>query len=522
LEREIVGMPVNSAITRQGSRMTGCSRYVSRLSSGLPGSEWVTLLTDGGTSQRTIRDVVDQRVEGSAIAFHPITLKVGFHSIAEWRKEAPDRILEVRLSSGRSIRGSARRSFFTLDLNGDVRPVPARELKPGSRLAIPRRIPDPSSGGAVLNLPDLAPPHAWESLVLEGPSIAAAFRERGWEMDAILKQIGIGHVSFYRQRRRMPYWGAVLSGISNSLTAMDRLGFRGSRHTLPIAIEIDEDLAWLIGLYVAEGYRRRGQVVLANTDRRILARVERVGRRLGVGAYRGPHSVTLSSSLLSEALSWIGVGGKAHSKRVPFAVCGWPQPLVQSFFDGLVDGDGSREKTRISVWTVSDDLASDLLWLAPRLGMRAAAWHRNRGENGLYQIGFPYREHKLQTAIPNPRALLLRIRREAGLRQNEASMSMGYRSETGLNNLEKRYENVRRATLLRIRDFYAGRKPPPNSVQSLNHIVEGDLAWDSVAYVKDTKQVEAVYDLRLNLAGSHTPNILAGRGGIFQGPRTTV
>lgn len=483
--------------------------------SSLPRSEPITLLEDGGTTERPIGEVVEKRIEGAVVAFDPVTFEVGFHPITGWYQGPPDRIFEVSLASGRSIRVTGGHSLFTLGRDGEIHRVRALELEPGSRVAIPRRIPDPSNVHPVLDLPRLAPESAWPDLVIEGPSVDTAFRTRRWEVDAILEEVGIGHAWFYRKRGRLPYLVAVLAGVTGQLVHEDRLGFRGSSHTLPLTIDIDEDLAWLVGLYVAEGYRRRGQVVLSNTDEGILRRVERIAHRIGVTTYRGPWSVTLLSSLLSEALSWLGVGGKAHAKRIPQSVFGWPQHLIQAFFDGLVDGDGSRDPQRTSVWTSSDGLVGDLLRVAPRLRLRAAAYRRERGRQILYQVAFPNREHKLLTAVPNPRELLRSLREEAGLTQIAASIGMGFRSESGLNNIEKRYENVRRLTLDRIRRFYGSLDPAPSRLGDLERIVDGDVAWDVVREVRDTGTFETVYDLEVRPNGQAIENFLGGHGGVF-------
>ena len=85
-------------------------------------------------------------------------------------------------------------------------------------------------------------------------------------------------------------------------------------------------------------------------------------------------------------------------------VFGWPTRLVESFLEGLVDGDGSREAVPHSVWTCSDGLVEDLLVLGPRLGFRAAVSTRQRGESQLHQVYFAINEHKLLTTAPLPDA----------------------------------------------------------------------------------------------------------------------
>src|SRR5439155_12015363 len=135
-------------------------------------------------------------------------------------------------------------------------------------------------------------------------------------------------------------------------------------------------------------------------------------------------------------LGWLGTGTGAHSKRIPPLVFDWTRALIESFLEGLVDGDGSRDPTRTSVWTCSDGLASDVLLLAERLSLRAGSSMRRRGHSRLWQIYMPTNEHKLLTSVPLPDRLLVEVRELVGLDQAAASQLIKYRYPTDLYNIE--------------------------------------------------------------------------------------
>ena len=129
----------------------------------------------------------------------------------------------------------------------------------------------------------------------------------------------------------------------------------------------------------------------------------------------------------------------------------------------------------------------------------------------------PVNEHKLLTSVPLPDRLLVDIRREAGLAQAAASRLAGYRNPTDLCNLECRSgrETVRLATLRRLRAAYARRPECPPSLTRLARLVDGGLVWDSVVEVRDTGEVEPIFDLEVRPAGRRVENFLAGQGGVF-------
>src|SRR5205823_1905261 len=83
-----------------------------------------------------------------------------------------------------------------------------------------------------------------------------------------------------------------LAGGPPPLGAQDRLAYKGSRASLPAVLRLDEELAWLLGMYVAEGYRRARQVVISNTDQRLLDRAEAVFRSFDQRVHRSAGAVT--------------------------------------------------------------------------------------------------------------------------------------------------------------------------------------------------------------------------------------
>jgi deoxycytidine triphosphate deaminase/intein/homing endonuclease len=485
--------------------------------SSLPGDETVLFLHEGEVRQRRIGDIVAKRLEGSVVSFDPETFAVSCSEVTGWYEGPADRIYEVVLASGRSVHVTAGHNLFSLDRDGRLAKVRTGQLRPGTMVAIPRRVPDPEIAPPVLDVLALAPEGAHAALTVSGPSVRAAFEREAGALRVALEDAGLPHGWYCEQQGRLPVRvAAQVPGLLAALGADDRIRFKGARSGLPARLPVDQDVAWLLGLYTAEGYRRRHQVVLSNTDQRILDRVERVLRRLELPVYRTAGAITCCSSMLSAMLEWIGMAGRAHAKRAPAMLLGWPRSQLVAFYDGFVDGDGSREPTRDSLWTCSDGLVGDLLLLAARLGHRAAVTTRTRGASRLHQVFLPHEEHKLLTTVPLPDRLLVQTRETAGLDLAAATARAGYASRSSISNLENRSarDTVRRTTLRRLRDAYGGGSDP-DARGRLDRLVDGDLAWDRVVEVRDTGRVEPIYDLEVRPDGRKVENFLAGTGGVF-------
>lgn len=488
--------------------------------SSLPASEEVLVLERDGLVRRTIGELVKSPRDASVVGFDPHTFEVSYHGITGLYEGPPDRIFEVRLASGRSVRVTAGHNLFTLGRQGHIQKVRTGDVSPGVMVAVPRRVPQPPQPENRVRVLDLAPEHELRRLCLEGPTIDRRIATDWPTVEAALQTAGYGTTApYYRNRRRLP-WGAaaLVDGLLGGLGSADRVGARGERHSLPAVLEVDAEIAWMLGMYVAEGYRRDGQVTISNTNQPRLDRLERIFGRLGLGLSRSPGAVTCCSRLVSQFFSWLGMGGKAPTKRIPAMALGWSDDVLESLLTGIVDGDGSFEGGRTSVWTTSSGLVSDLLLLFARLGKRAGSCPRLR-PNILpsWQVYAPDSEHKLLTTVPLPDELLRRIRTTTGLAQNAAALRAGNRHASDLNNIEQRVgrDAIRFATIRRLRDSYAGAGAPAADVALLSRLAEGDLAWDRVVEVVDTGSVEPVYDLEVRPEGRKIENFLAGSGGVF-------
>jgi deoxycytidine triphosphate deaminase/intein/homing endonuclease len=488
--------------------------------SSLPGSEIVYVAEHGRLRPRAIEDVVRKQLPAHVVGFDPETFEVGLHQITGWYEGPPDRIYEIELASGRHVRVTAGHNLFSLDRNGELMKLRTSQIVPGMQVAVPSIIPCTTEADHTIAVLDHAPEPAPVELTVCGPTIARLFIDHNEDIVTQLRAIGVPHVSYYRACHRLPYEVIrLLPGAVESLTSEDRVGWRGGKNTLPATFPVTTDLAWVLGMYVAEGYRRHQQVVISNTDQGLLDRVQAVLTDLGLTMHRGPGAISVGSSALSAFLGWVGTGGKAPTKRVPPLVFGWPPDLIDAFISGVVDGDGSTDGGRTSVWTTSRGLMGDLLVLFTMLGRRAGSCRRPPRGNAVtaWQVYAPDNEHKLLTSVPLANDLLTNLRRRAGLTQRQLAQLAGYSHPTDIANIETRSNRdaVRRRTLARLRVALSKSHPGDALQQRLDRLVDGGLAWDRVVDVRDTGVTEPIFDLEVRPNGRKVENFLAGSGGVF-------
>jgi deoxycytidine triphosphate deaminase len=512
---ERVALPSDLVARLEGKSSLG--RLGLLIHSSLPASEQILFLDDTGLRLRSIGEIVTKQIEGSVAAFDPVTFKVDYHPVTGWYEGPPDRIFEVRLASGRRIRLTAGHNLFGLDRNGQLAKRRVQELDAGAFVAIPRHLPEPPAATATFDFRDLIPENLLHKMVFAGPTVAEALEDD--LSQGALRGAGFKHVDWYRKRGQLPgHVTRIAPFLWNRLSGSDQVRPRGARYGLPVVWEMDEDLAWLIGFYVAEGYRRARQVVFTNFDDSLLQRVESILTKLKQPVYRHHKSVTCSSSMLSYFLDWIGTGGKAGTKRIPSSAFGWPRPLLECLLQGMIDGDRTHNGSdRRCYWSSSSDLVSDVLCLAPRLDIRATASVGSRSRHGLYQVSMPRNEHDLLTAVPLTDRLLVAARERGGWGQIEAAHLAGYKNGTDLSDLENPSgrDAVRISTLRRIVHAYEPTIGDTDEMHRLSRLVEGHIAWDRVQSVVDTGSIEPIFDLEVRPDGRKIENFVAGSGGMF-------
>jgi Icc-related predicted phosphoesterase/signal peptidase I len=190
---------------------------------------------------------------------------------------------------------------------------------------------------------------------------------------------------------------------------------------------LNEETAWLLGLYAAEGHNvADGVVFSSNTiETEIRKRIQGVTRDLGLSSITIPHRLEseISTMIASRALSrafpaWCG--HLAHNKRIPdFLLFHKDISLLRAFLRGHQDGDGGRENTGsgvIKLTTVSKTLALQLQLAYARLGITTSIYVTKAHEDVIqgrrvwskekYRIGFSISPRWTKSYVQKDRILV--------------------------------------------------------------------------------------------------------------------
>jgi pyruvate formate lyase activating enzyme len=265
--------------------------------------------------------------------------------------------------------------------------IPAKDLSPSHYLAIPRHFPaevvPTLDAAALLRGHRITYGVRWD-LPAEQRELIAVASARGETSRAIGLAIG-KDASYVRHVR-----GKIAGGLGGATRTRGpfvrggRVRFPGEHGSgIPVSLDLDNDLAALLGYYCAEGCVVRGKkrpnsyVLNFSFSHQELELAERVRtllkKCLGVTGRLVLRETTLgiavgkaSAALLLKTVA----GGRSSQKRVPPCIFTAGSDQIGAFLDALVDGDGHRYPGgKVAVTTVSSELAHGIALLVLRTGL---------------------------------------------------------------------------------------------------------------------------------------------------------
>ena len=339
---ERVALPDDLVARLEGKSSLG--RLGLLIHSSLPASETVMVLDDGVLRPRPVGEVVRKQLQGYVVGFDPDTFAVGYprdHGVVR----RPRRHGSTRSRCNRVDASASPRATTSSRSTGMVglKKVRTGELRPGVRVAVPRRIPDPEFARVTVDLLDVIPESEYANLVCTGPTVRDAFVDGGDVLAQLLRDHGYKHTDYYAQSARLPFHlAAQVDGLFDLMGRDDRILVKGSRTGLPRTLLADR------GVRVVPRHLRGRGVPPPPAVRRVEHRsVDPRPRRGGVARSRSAHvpSAERGHLHLDVRVERAGVDRRrreGHEKRIPPMVFAWPTDLLEAFLEGA----GRRRRQR--------------------------------------------------------------------------------------------------------------------------------------------------------------------------------
>jgi DNA polymerase large subunit len=442
------------------------------------------------------------------------------------RYRADEQLLRVSTQFGRELTITDSHSLFRYD--DGIEEVAGSDLHEGDLVVAPRNLDIETEQTTVDVVSCVETPY-----VVIDDHVEDLLRT-AWETTgpgSPTRQAFHSGLEYRLERHKIPYdrFAEILRTAGFAVPQDVQIGLMGSSDGIARRIEVDEEFAWLLGLFVAEGTTSSVCPSIHNADEDLINRAAEIieskldhepGRRWLNRAYelRFP-------AVFREVLYAMGFEDAdsydSSEKVVPDCIRRAPRPVVCSFISGFLAGDGSHTSddnvTTLGFHTTSDDVKDGIVFLLHRLGLVASISEKtdrdgNRQDiyavtvsggatdNPLQRIlegGEPY--HSKSLVVPIPDALM-------------AIREMDIEGVTQLiPKYLKRRENISLEQLRQIVADLDDRGLPDAASEPLARlrtIVDGDIAFLRVTDIERVAYDGHLYDLQVGGEPVFTANWL--------------
>ncbi len=326
-------------------------------------------------------------------------------------------------------------------------------------------------------------------------------------------------LSYRLDKDKIPYdrLERILEHGDFAVDAEAEIALWGSTNGIRRLVEVNEEFAWLLGLFVAEGSTSSVCPAISNADEALIERAADITREtLGVDPHvrwsNGAYELQFPA-VFREVLYGLGFADEdsydSSEKVIPDAILRAPDEVALSFLRGFIAGDGSDKTddnvTTVAFHTTSEDVKDGIVLLLHRFGIVANVSRRERDEsrqpiftvttsggasdNPLHRVledGERYLPKSLVVRIPD--ALMeLREMDIEGIKQTVPKY-LKRRDNVSLGKIREMIEEIER------RDLPDGARA---RLDDLRPLVDGDLSYLRVTDIERIDYDGYLYDLQV-------------------------
>ena len=295
-----------------------------------------------------------------------------------------DKLVEIRTSTGKTLRVTPNHKLPVIDPYGTVRYIRAIDVRPGMHLVIPKKVP---SVGKEPRIP-IERLAKYEDVVSKDEEVNERVREflnklSMKDLKELCNTIGISLSTLNgikkRRKRSIPLRliVSIKKAFNVDLGLPRILGLRRSKLSLRIPSRVSEELAELLGLILADGSIVKNRVTFFNNSSELRRRFNDLlyktfGLRGREKIANTVYAVEVTSSLLARLLKEVfDIPSKRKSRNavVPRIIMKASPKIIAAFIRGLYLGDGSFHQSTLEISSSSPKLISGLAYLLLKLGI---------------------------------------------------------------------------------------------------------------------------------------------------------
>ena len=366
---------------------------VGEVRGSIQGDEEIFIVDNGITKRISIKELEFMDISKIKVLTIDKNLKVKLSKINKFIKHhSRDNLMEIETRTGKKVIVSKDHSLFTSD-GCKIIPIETKNLKVGSQIVIPDKIPYGYNNLEHLNLTELYPNLR---LVNVQGIVKKCINKIGQE-----KSNKLLNSSCARQYCRRSIITNIPINKFKILTEVAKYKFdfndsslkvtNGKGNPLSAKIPINEDFCRLLGYYIAEGSFIERGVVITNSNPKIIRDVIEISQKLfnltpkikKIKGWGSSNHIIIQNTNLRKLIE--DLCGRTINKRVPAIIYGLSKKKICAFLKGAYSGDGSFYRNEIDFSTKLKKLAEDISYLLLTLNIVSRI---SKAKERLYRIRF--------------------------------------------------------------------------------------------------------------------------------------
>jgi DNA polymerase II large subunit len=442
-----------------------------------------------------------------------------------YQADETERLLRVETQFGREIEITEEHSLFRYE--DGIEEVAGRDLTEGDLILAPRNLPVEASETTIDVTECLDDPYVViDDHVEDVLTTAWETTERGSPTHKAFRS----GLAYRLERSKIAYdrFEEILDRAGFAVPEDVRIGLKGSEDGIRQHIDLDEDFAWLLGLFVAEGTLSSVCPAIHNSDEKLVNEaVNRSERVLGFEPrtrWSNKAYEVQFSAVFREVLYDLGFENlkedSSSEKVVPDPILTAPREIILAFLRGFIAGDGSQKSddnvTTVAFHTTSEDVTDGIVYLLHRVGVVANVSRRERDDSRqpIYTVTVSGRatRNPLQQILDgkepyDPKSLVVSI--------PDALMDVREMEIPGVKQLIPKYlkrrDTISLEKLREIVQELETRDLPDEAVSALadlQPLVSGDLSYLRVTDAERVEYDGYLYDLQVGSEPIFTANWL--------------
>ncbi len=284
-------------------------------------------------------------------------------------------VYRILTRTGREINVTGDHSLFNLGDAAEIKEVKVGSLKENDFIAVPRKLNFCNKERKYLNLLDYL--DKLNKGYFEGECVGELFKRYCHEINQLAKEHGHNRSlrSHWRRREFIPLKIVKdLVSLGYDVSVLKDSCYRGSKNsgTLPVLIELDENLLTFIGLWIADGCYDRSSVLLSVVEEENREIAYALARQYGfnVKFHSDSFSLMLNSTTLKTIMREVlDLKGNAYTKRIPEWVYNLSDGQIANVLKGIFSGDGCVADKEIVIPLASLNLLKDIQTLLLNFGI---------------------------------------------------------------------------------------------------------------------------------------------------------